>query len=72
MFAGTILPFAVCLIVALAVPGPVSKRIVWGVAAGVISWVLFLLFFPMVGLWHRENPDSVLIWEAPKNLTPGN
>jgi hypothetical protein len=48
-----LMPFAIGIVAAMAVPGPVSRRITYGVAAAILSMVVIAVLRAVVGTWAR-------------------
>ena len=51
MFA--LMPFAIGIVAAMAVPGPLSKRITYGVVAGILTMVVIGVLRAVLGAWAR-------------------
>jgi hypothetical protein len=65
VIAMALAPFAIAGAVLIATPGPISRRIVHGVVAGVLSAIAASLLWPSLGHWllPRSSPGSVLLWQ---------
>jgi hypothetical protein len=63
-----LVPFVIGGIVAVATPGPTSRRITYAVVAGILSAIAIPFVWPLIGQWafSRTSHDSVLLWQETK------